>query len=36
MIENAFPGWTSLLKENKPVTMTLDTEKGELTIFDPE
>ena len=34
--KNAFPGWTSLFKENSIVTMTLDTEKGELTLFSSE
>ena len=34
--ENAFPGWTSVFEIGKPVTMTLDTEKGELTLFSSE
>ena len=35
-IKNAFPGWTSAFEIGKPVTMTLDTEKGELTLFNSE
>ena len=35
-IDKAFSGWTSLFIANKPVTMTLDTEKGELTLFDQQ
>ena len=34
--KNAFPGWTSKFEEKAKVTMTLDTEKGELTIFDSQ
>ena len=34
--KNAFPGWTSAFKVNSIVTMTLDTEKGELTLFNSE
>lgn len=32
----AFPGWTSILKMNEKITLTLDTAKGLLTVYRGE